>query len=72
MESLFPYKKEIALEILISFHVELIFNDVFIVENQPYKEMSVQLSIREMRTWKSCFEGMNGLDKACVLIGIFD
>ena len=39
----------------------------FITENQPYKKITVQLSVKEKREWKSCFEGVNWLEKACLL-----
>lgn len=40
---------------------------IFIAENQPCKEITVQLSVMEKREGKSCFEGVNGLEKACFL-----
>lgn len=38
----------------------------FIAENQPYKKITVQLSIREKWERKSCFQGVKGLEKSCV------
>lgn len=39
----------------------------FIADNQPYKKITVQLSVMEKREYKNCFEGVEGLGKVCVL-----
>lgn len=37
-----------------------------VAENQLYEKITVQLSIKEKWERKSCFEGVKGLEKACV------
>lgn len=44
----------------------------FTAENQLYKKITVQLSVRNKRERKSCFEGVNELEKVCVLGEIFN
>lgn len=39
----------------------------FISENQLYKKITVQLSVKEKWERKSCFRGVKGLEKASVL-----
>lgn len=39
----------------------------FIVGNQPYKKITVQLSVKGKRERKSCFRGVKGLEKVSIL-----
>lgn len=39
----------------------------FISENQLHKKITVQLSVKEKWERKSCFRGVKGLEKGCVL-----
>lgn len=44
----------------------------FTADNQPYKKITVQLSVRVNKEWKSCHEGVKGLEKLHVLNEIFN
>ena len=43
------------------------FSMTLIVENQQYEKITVQLSVKGKREWESCFEGVKGLERSCVL-----
>lgn len=45
---------------------------IFVIENQRHKKITVQLSVEGKEEVKSCFEGVNGLEKACVLNEVFN